>query len=667
MNTKFYFRTILCAALFLCGTLRAATPADAAPARDVPAESAPVSAAAPSPSTQLVCSFAAADEGAGSTTVLSAASAEVARNVPAESAAASAAAPAPSTQLVCSFAAADEATGSATALSAASADPARNVSAESAAASSAVSAAAPSPSTQLVCSFAAADEGAGSTTAFSAASAEVARDVFAESAAASAAAPASSTQLVCSFAAADEATGSTTALSAASAEEARDVPAESAAVSAAASAAAPAPSTQLVCSFAAADEGAGSTTALSAASADPARNVPAESAAAAAAAAARRTVITAAGATFPLPFYNEAFKAYWEKNDIPVTYAGIGTERGIKSLRSLQIDFAGVDVPLTAEELKEMPAATVLVPTCMGAVVVAYHLDGVDNLRLTGELIADIFMGRIVKWNDARIAAVNPTASLPDKEIYPVFRLDGSGTTYVFSDYLSKVSPAWKESVGTGKSLTFPRGVAATGNPGIAGLVEKIPGAIGYIASEYAFTFDIQRAWLRNAAGNYILPSPESVTAAAEPAGSGSGSAGAAGAAASTVQNGAGSGSVGAAGAAVVPTSASSAGKVSASSAAAHGGAGFAAVGSAALLTDPAAPNAYPISCFSWAMLYKEQNYHGRTREQAAETLRVLRWLVGPEAQNKASQVQFSPLPTAVAARALELLDSVTYDGKRIK
>ena len=118
---------------------------------------------------------------------------------------------------------------------------------------------------------------------------------------------------------------------------------------------------------------------------------------AAAAAAARRTVITAAGATFPLPFYSEAFKRYWEKNDIPVTYAGIGTDRGIKSFRSRQIDFAGVDVPLTAAELKEMPAQTVLVPTSLGAVEIAYHLDGVDNLRLTGELVADIYLGRVTK------------------------------------------------------------------------------------------------------------------------------------------------------------------------------------------------------------------------------------------------------------------------------
>ena len=236
---------------------------------------------------------------------------------------------------------------------------------------------------------------------------------------------------------------------------------------------------------------------------------------AAAAAAARRTVITAAGATFPLPFYSEAFKRYWEKNDIPVTYAGIGTDRGIKSFRSRQIDFAGVDVPLTAAELKEMPAQTVLVPTSLGAVEIAYHLDGVDNLRLTGELVADIYLGRVTKWNDARIASVNPGVSLPDKEIYPVFRLDGSGTTYVFTHYLSSVSPAWAESVGTGKSLTFPRGVAATGTPGVAGLVEKIPGAIGYVASGYSASFDIQRALLQNAAGNYVQPSTESITAAA--------------------------------------------------------------------------------------------------------------------------------------------------------
>lgn len=329
---------------------------------------------------------------------------------------------------------------------------------------------------------------------------------------------------------------------------------------------------------------------------------------AAATAAARRTVVTAAGATFPLPFYNEAFKRYWEKNDIPVTYAGIGTDKGIQSLKNRQIDFAGVDVPLTADELKAMPAETVLVPTSLGAVEVAYHLDGVDNLRLTGELVADIYLGRIVKWNDARIASVNPGVSLPDKEIYPVFRLDGSGTTYVFTHYLSEVSPSWKEAVGTGKNLKFPRGVAATGTPGVAGLVEKIPGAIGYVASGYSASFDIQRALLKNAAGNFVQPSAESITAAA-----------------------------------------------------------LQTADTNVMLTDSPAAEAYPISCFSWVMLYRDQNYSGRTREQAEQTLAVLRWLVGPEAQNLAAREHYAPLPTSVAARATELLESVTYGGKPLK
>ena len=325
------------------------------------------------------------------------------------------------------------------------------------------------------------------------------------------------------------------------------------------------------------------------------------------AAASRKPVITAAGATLPLPFYNEAFKMYWEQNNVPVTYAGIGTERGFKSLRDQQIDFAGIDVPPTKEELDSLPAKSILIPTCMGSVTITYNLEGVDNLRLTGELIADIYMGKILKWNDARIAGVNPGKQLPDKEIYPVFRLDGSGTTYIFSDYLTKVSAEWKDKIGTGKALKFPRGVAATGNTGAAGLVGKVPGAIGYVASEYTVSFNTQSAWLKNAAGNFVQPSAEGITAAA--------------------------------------TTGDATG----------------------MITNSPVANAYPISCFSWVMLYKEQNYHGRTREQAEETLRVLRWLVGPEAQNKAVQVQFSPLPTAVAAYTIEQLDGVTYDGKRIK
>lgn len=323
--------------------------------------------------------------------------------------------------------------------------------------------------------------------------------------------------------------------------------------------------------------------------------------------AGRKSVVTAAGATLPLPFYNEAFKKYWEKYDIPVTYAGIGTERGLKSLRSEQIDFAGIDVPPTKEELDSLPAKTVLVPTCMGAVTVAYNLAGTDNLRLTGELVADIYLGKILKWNDARIAAANPGKQLPDKEIYPVFRLEGSGTTYIFSDYLTKVSLEWKEKMGTGKLLTFPRGVAAKGNQGVAGLVEKIPGAIGYVATEYATSFGTQSAWLKNAAGNFVQPSQASITAAAS-------------------------------------------------------------MGDATgMITNSEVADAYPISCFTWVMLYQEQNYAGRSRQEAGETVKLLEWLVGPEAQSITTQVQYSPLPAKAVDYARKVLAEITYNGKALK
>ena len=326
------------------------------------------------------------------------------------------------------------------------------------------------------------------------------------------------------------------------------------------------------------------------------------------AAAPRRTVVTAAGATFPLPFYEEAFKLYWEQHDVPVTYAGIGTERGIRALQLRQIDFAGVDVPPTEEELGKMPGKTVLVPTLLGAVEIAYHLEGVDNLRLTGELVADIYLGRVQKWNDSRIAEVNPGVALPDKEIYPVFRLDGSGTTYVFTHYLSGVSEEWREAVGTGTSVKFPEGVGATGTPGVATVIEKVPGAIGYVSSGYAVNFSIQRALLRNAAGKFVQPTPESISAAA---------------------------------AGGMPDT-------------------------GAMITDSPAAEAYPVSCFTWVLLYADQADGGGTRAEAEQVVSVLRWLVSPEAQSRAAKERYAPLPLEVSAKALELLEGITYNGKKL-
>lgn len=324
--------------------------------------------------------------------------------------------------------------------------------------------------------------------------------------------------------------------------------------------------------------------------------------------ARKGSTVTAGGATFPLPFYAEAFKRYWEKTDVPVTYAGIGSAKGIGSLKDMQTDFVGIDVPPTKLELDSLPAQTLLLPMCVGAVEIAYHLDGVDNLRLTGELIADIYLGRLTRWNDPRIAAVNPGRNLPDKEIYPIFRLDGSGTTYAFTDYLSKSSEAWRSAVGTGMKTAFPHGVAATGTPGIATLIEKIPGAIGYASSGYSVAYNLQRAEVRNPAGRFVLPVAPAIAAAAR-----------------------------------------------------------AASATDAMLTDSPAEDAYPIACFSWILLYKEQHYAERSRDDAEQTVRVLRWLASPEAQNIAAGMNYAPLPTEVAARTLEILDGVTYNGKKVE
>ena len=161
--------------------------------------------------------------------------------------------------------------------------------------------------------------------------------------------------------------------------------------------------------------------------------------------------LSGAGATFPLPFYNVVFEEFSNINGDVVAYGGIGSGGGIRNLRDKIVDFAGSDAFLTNKEMAEM-APVVHIPTCMGAVVIAYNLDGVEELKLTGEVIADIFAGNIKMWNDERLAVLNPDVTLPNEAIIPIFRSDGSGTTFVFTDYLTKVSPMWKEKFGTGKA-----------------------------------------------------------------------------------------------------------------------------------------------------------------------------------------------------------------------
>jgi phosphate transport system substrate-binding protein len=326
-------------------------------------------------------------------------------------------------------------------------------------------------------------------------------------------------------------------------------------------------------------------------------------------AAASDISITAAGATFPMPFYNLAFKRYAEESGINLTYGGIGSGGGIRSLSDKVVDFGATDAYLSDKEMADFSAEVVHVPTCLGAVVLAYNLQGVDSLRLTPELIEKIFMGTITMWNDPLIAAANAGSNLPDMKITVVYRSDGSGTTFIFSDYMSKVSEAWKEKVGTGKSLNWPVGIGAKGNPGVAGTISQSTGSIGYIGSEYAFAQKIQYAMVQNISGIFVNPDIKSVSAAAK---------------------------------AEIPAD------------------------SRIMVTNSINPEAYPISGFTWVILYKEQSYANHTEATARELVRFLDWLIGTNGQSIAESVNYASLPPEVTEAARKILRSVTFDGKTV-
>ena len=318
--------------------------------------------------------------------------------------------------------------------------------------------------------------------------------------------------------------------------------------------------------------------------------------------------LSGAGATFPLPFYNVVFEKFAEVNGDAVAYGGIGSGGGIRNLRDKIVDFAGSDAFLSDKEMKEMDPV-IHIPTCMGAVVLAYNLDGVDNLKLSGDVIADIFAGEIKMWNDARLKELNPDAELPAEAIIPVFRSDGSGTTFIFTDYLTKVSPTWANKYGAGKSVNFPSGQAAKGNPGVAGVIKQTKNTIGYVGSEYAFAQKIPYAQIQNMRGEFVLPSSKSISAAAS-------------------------------------------GEIPADT--------------RCSITNADAAGAYPISTFTWMIIYKEQNYSNRSKEQAAATLDMLKYILSDEIQAITSEVHYAPLPAKARELSLNNLKSVTYDGVSI-
>jgi phosphate transport system substrate-binding protein len=230
-----------------------------------------------------------------------------------------------------------------------------------------------------------------------------------------------------------------------------------------------------------------------------------------------QTTLNGAGATFPYPMYSKWFSEYHKLHpDIQMNYQSIGSGGGIRQVIAGTVDFGATDGPMTDDQLKEAKGKILHLPTVLGADVPAYNIPGVTaELNFTPEALAGIFLGRISKWNDKAIAQANPGVSLPDKEIIVVHRSDGSGTTYIWTDYLSKVSSDWQSQVGKGTSVKWPIGLGGKGNEGVAGMIRQLPGSIGYVELIYAVQNKIPYGPVKNAAGNSVKATLESVTAAA--------------------------------------------------------------------------------------------------------------------------------------------------------
>lgn len=317
--------------------------------------------------------------------------------------------------------------------------------------------------------------------------------------------------------------------------------------------------------------------------------------------------LSAAGSTFAGPLYKTAFNKYIKETGISVSYGLTGSGAGIRSLKDRVVDFCGSDAFLSDADMAKMPGEVVHIPTCSGAVDIAFNLQGIESMKLTPEVLTKIFMGKIKNWNNAELQKLNPGVKFPNLTITVVHRSDGSGTTYIFSDYMSKISKAWKDQVGTGKSLNWPVGMGAKGNPGVAGTISATKGAIGYIGSDYAFAQKISFAMLRNKAGNYIAPTIVAVSAA---------------------------------------------------------GKGEIPADTRIMETNSSATDAYPISGFTWIIIYKNQDYNGRSFAQAQANLKLIDWLLDPQAQTIAKELKYAPLPEKVIKLAKSILRTVNYNGK---
>jgi phosphate transport system substrate-binding protein len=302
--------------------------------------------------------------------------------------------------------------------------------------------------------------------------------------------------------------------------------------------------------------------------------------------------LTGAGATFPAPLYTKWFDAYARGTGTRINYQSIGSGGGIRQFIEGTVDFGATDAPMTDEQIEAVKGNVQHVPTVLGAVVATYNLPslGTAPLRFDGVTLADIFLGRITRWSDPRLVALNPDAQLPHQDIIVVHRSDGSGTSYIFTDYLSKISLDWKTKVGRATSVQWPTGLGGKGNEGVTQQVKQTEGAIGYIELIYAISNDLPAALLKNADGVFAEPSLKTVSAAA-------------------------------AGAKLGPDTDF---RVS--------------------ITNAPGRDSYPMSSFTWLLVHKATP--DTTKARALHS--VLTWMLKPEAQRMAADLHYAPLPVAV-------------------
>ena len=347
-------------------------------------------------------------------------------------------------------------------------------------------------------------------------------------------------------------------------------------------------------------------------------------------------IINGAGATFPFPLIDTWRVEYQSVNpSVNINYQSIGSGGGVRQFTERTVDFGASDAPLTQEEMQGLPSTPVHIPETIGSVVAAYNIPGVDKgLKLTGPVLADIFAGKIARWDDPRIVELNAGIALPSADIIIVHRSDGSGTTFIWTSYLSQVSPEWNQTIGAGKSVQWTVGLGASGNEGVSNTILSTPNSIGYVELTYALTTDMDYASLMNSAGNFVEPTVASTQAAVQNAIS---------------MNGTGTGTN-----TTTTTSGSAISLPGGDQSWTH----------VSLLDAPGA-DSYPIASFSYLLLYKELSTNVDSMEKAQALAQFINWAI-TDGQQFASPLHYVPLSESVVQHNQQTLRSLTFNGQPV-